>query len=179
MKRILSLFCLGLLAGCNVYFTPDPIPVPELNVLEVDYETNAQLTDGTFVICDNIPTMLTYWFRYEGELESWTSYLKGQELGKIDGRETFTPESQGVSPYEEDGFAGFEVTYIIQPNVAPYQNGTAEGELSPQAIDVVPVPQPTIIGASRLYLILRGPNGDVQPYVFPEIPVIINCPTGP
>lgn len=175
MKRLL-LVCLGLLAGCNLYVTPDPIPVPDLDVLEVDYATNAQLTDGTFVICDNIPTTLIYWFRYKGELERWTSYLEGQELDKIYGRETFTPDSESVNPYEE---AGFQVMYTIPPSMAPYQNGAAEGKLSPQAIEVVPVPQPTIIGASKLHLILQGEDGNAQPYISPEIPVIINCPTGP
>lgn len=172
MKRSALLLLAGLLGGCLII---TPTPVPELNVLEVSYRTNAQLTDGTFVICDNITTTLIYRFRYEGELESWTSYLEGQELGRIEGRETFTPASQNVNPYEE---TGFEVTYTIRPNMAPYQNRTVEVELSPQAIDIVPVPQPTIIGASKLHLILRGADGNARPYISPEIPVIINCPTG-
>lgn len=172
MKRVVLLLLTVSLGGCLIV-TPTPAPTP-LNVLSATYQTNAQLTDGTFVICDNTTTTLIYKFRYEGELESWTSYLQGQKLGRVDGRETFTPGSENVSPYEQ---SGFEVTYTIPPTLAPYHNSAAEGELSPQAIEVVPVPQPTIIGASKLHLILQGANGDARPYISDDIPVIINCPT--
>ncbi len=171
MKRIAFLLLTGMLGGCLIV-TPTP-QVPNLEVLQLGYRTNAQLTDGTFVICDNTTTTLVYEFRYQGELESWTSYLRGQKLNKIDGRETFTPSSQNVNPYEE---TGFQVTYTIPPDMAPYQHDMSEAELTPQAIEIVPIPQPTIIGASELHLILQGANEAARPYISGDIPVIINCP---
>ena len=174
MKRIAFLLLATTLGGC-VVVTPTPQP-PALEVLSATYATNYRVEDGTedgtSVICDNRVTTLEYRFTYQGELESWTSYLQGRELKRIEGRESFTPGSRNVSPYEESGYV---VTYTINPHQAPYQNGVA-GELSPQAIDVVPVPDPDIIGATTLYLTLKGADGDSQPYRSQDIPVIDICP---
>lgn len=169
MKQILSLVFLGLLAGCNVYLTPNPNPVPELNVLEATYNTNYS-ANGVAVICDNRPTTLTYRFRYEGELTSWTSYLEGQVLGQIKGERTFDPRSQGVIPVGEQGF---EVQYVMSPYFAPYENDSTTP--TPKAIDVVPVPQPVQIGATKLYLTLSGVNEEAR-FDSEDIPVINNCP---
>lgn len=168
MKRLFLLLSLGLLAGCNIYVTP----TPDLRVLSANFATNYRAADGTSVICDNRATTLLYRFRYEGQLSSWTSYLEGQTLDEVKGERTFTPDNESVVAYDEHGY---EVQYVISPNFAPYENGVADTTLTPQAINVVPVPQPTPIGATKLYLTLEG-AGQEASFVSPDIPVIINCP---
>jgi hypothetical protein len=177
MPRFLLLITLGLLAGCNIVITPSP--TQPLRVLSATYATNFRTADGTSVICDNRATTLLYQFRYEGQLSSWTSYLEGQTLGQIKGERTFTPDSREVSDFGEQGY---EVQYVMSSNFAPYENGAEAGgvgddALTPQAINVVPVPQPTQIGATKLYLTLEGAGaGDDAQFVSRDIPVIINCP---
>jgi hypothetical protein len=174
MQRFLLLITLGLLAGCNIVITPSP--TQPLRVLSANYATNFRTADGTSVICDNRATTLLYQFRYEGELSSWTSYLEGQVLGETKGERTFTPDSREVSDFGEQGY---EVQYVMSPNFAPYEaEVNADGaDLTPSAINVVPVPQPTPIGATRLYLTLEGAGaGDDAQFVSRDIPVIINCP---
>ena len=172
---VLPVVLAGLLAGCNVVVQPNPItPPPPLEVLQASYSTNFSAPDGQPAICDNKATTITYTFRYQGQLESWTSYLKGQTLGKESGRQTFTPTSPYVSPYET---SGYEVTYTLELNSAPYAMNQAvdPSELSPQGIIVTPKPTPPI-GTTRLYLMLRGANDAAPPFVFSgDIPVYVNC----
>lgn len=166
-----SLLCLGLLAGCNVYLTPTPTPVPVLNITEFTTFTNYTDQSGASYICDNRPTTLTYRFSYEGRLERWTSYLEGQALpgSPIKGEHTFDPRSQDVSPYQD---SGFEVEYRMDAYFAPYKEG--DEAVSPQAI--IPVPNPQPIGATKLYLTLEGQDGQVQSRTSEAIPVVSNCP---
>ena len=168
---VLPVVLAGLLAGCNVVVQPNPVtPPPPLEVLQASYSTNFSAPDGQPAICDNKATTITYAFRYQGQLESWTSYLKGQTLGKESGRRTFTPTSPNVSAYE---ISGYKVTYTLDPNTAPY--AVDPSELSPQGIVVTPVPNPTPIGTAKLYLVLRGTNGEAKPFISQPIPVYINC----
>ncbi len=171
MKRFFLLLLAGPLSGCLV-ITPEPVipPVTPISVLEATYRTDVSV-NGQPAICDNRTTTLSYTFRYQGELESWTSFLKGVKLGEEKGMRTFTPNVSGVSPYEENGY---EVTYTLGANAAPY--AASEKGQGSKAIVVVPVPQPQIIGASKLHLILTGADGNAEPYISPEIPVVINCP---
>lgn len=157
-----------LLASCEIIITNPPVVREPLRVLEATYSSNFQDQNGRFLICDNRTTTLIYRFRYQGELESWRSYLRGQTLGEVKGDRTFYPSSEGVTGFE----SGYEVIYQMPPYFAPY---SAQGELDPQAIDIVPVPQPEIIGASRLHLTLRG-VGDDASFVSQDIPVVANCP---
>lgn len=163
-----SLLCLGLLAGCNIYLTPTPAPVPALKVRNLSLETSYSV-GGRAAVCDNKTTQITYRFSYEGNLESWSSYLRGEKLDKVVLPETFTPKSSGVSPYET---RGYEVIYNLPPNTAPYTVNPAGGTV-PQGIVVVP--DPTEIGATRLYLTLRSADGETKPFVSDAIPVLINC----
>ncbi len=171
MKQIAFLLLAATLGGCLVVTpTPEPQP-PVLEVLSATYSTDFQdETTGAFYICDNRSTTLTYSFTYQGQLESWSSYLKGQRLGQTKGERTFEPGGRGVV---STGEQGFEVQYVMSPNFAPYAQGNAE--VSPQAIVVVPTPNDPI-GATKLYLTLKGANGDARPYSSQDIPVINNCP---
>ena len=161
----------GLLAGCNVIVQPNPVtPTLPLEVLQASYSTNFSAPDGRPAICDNKATTITYTFRYQGQLESWNSYLKGQTLGKVSGAQTFTPTSPNVSAYET---SGYEVTYTLDPLTAPLAANPSE--LSPQGIIVTPKPTPPI-GTTRLYLILKSANSAAQPFGFSgDIPVYISC----
>lgn len=173
MKRLLLLALAGVLSGCLIIApepTPDPDPVTPLRVLEATFRTNFS-ANGQPAICSNLTTTVSYSFHYQGELESWTSYFRGVTLNQIKGERTFTPDGPEVNPYETNGY---EVAYNLGPNFAPYS--TDETGLGAKAIVPVPVPQPVKIGASKLYLVLEGEDGDAQPYVSPEIPVIENCP---
>ena len=164
----LPLLLAGLLAGCNVVIQPGPEVTPPLKVLQASYNTNYASPDGQPAICDSRPTTITYTFRYEGRLESWSSYLKGQKFGKVSGGRTFTPTSSGVSPYEA---SGYEVTYTLDPNTAPYD--VKPSNLSPQAIIVTPI---SPIGTTQLFLELKGANDAAPPFTFKgDIPIYINC----
>ena len=171
VKRLLVLLSLVLLASCTVNVGPNPPRTPKLRLLSANVATNYRTADGTSVICDNRATTLLYRFRYEGRLRRWTSYLEGQTLGEIKGRRTFTPNSRGVVALGE---RGYEVRYVMSANFAPYARGATDNTLAPSAIEVVPVPQPTRIGATKLHLTL-GTNREAR-FVSPDIPVIINCP---
>ncbi len=175
MNRFIWLISLVLLAGCMARIGPTPpsIPsVPRLKVVSANVATNYRTTNGTSVICDNRATTLLYSFRYEGQLSRWTSYLQGQTFGDIKGRRSFTPNTQGVVP---SGERGYEVQYVMSANFAPYIRDADDDTLISSAINVIPVPQPTRIGATKLTLTLQGGNRDAR-FVSPDIPVIINCP---
>lgn len=174
MKRFYLLAVVALLSGCLVIETPNvpTPPQPALSVREATYGTNYS-ANGQPVICDNKPTQIVYRFRYVGSLTSWSSYLRGEKLGTVRGEQTFTPGSAGVSPYEA---AGYEVTYNLGPNTAPYSVAPEAEPLEPQAIVVVPVPNPVPIGATRLHVVLRGANGEADPFISAPIPVLLNCP---
>ena len=166
----LPMLLTGLLSSCNIIVQPGPnvTPPSPLRVLEATYSTNYASPDGQPAICDSRPTTITYTFRYQGQLESWSSYLKGQTLGKVSGSKTFTPTSSGVSPYET---SGYEVIYTLDPNTAPY--AATPDTLSPQGIIVTPVPP---IGTTQLYLILKGADSTAPAFTFKgDIPVYINC----
>ena len=170
MKRFLLIALLAAaLAGCNIIIQT---PTPALKVLSATYNTSFSAPDGQSAICDNKVTQLTYTFRYEGQLQSWSSYLKGQTLGKVSAVRTFTPGSAGVSAYQTNGY---EVTYNLPTDFTPYR-ANPDSSLSAQAIIVTPVPPLTPIGATKLYVTLTGADGNAQPYVSKDIPVYINCP---
>ena len=103
MKRIAFLLLAATLSGCLIV---TPTPTPRLEVLSATYATNFRTSDGTSVICDNRPTTLLYRFTYQGELESWTSYLEGQTLNERKGERTFEPGSNSVVASGEQGFRG-------------------------------------------------------------------------
>lgn len=173
MKRLSLLLLFALLGGCLIV-TPGPTPPPAtpLKVLEATYGTDFAVNDQP-VICDNRTTQLSYRFRFEGELQSWVSYLKGTELREETPHRTFTPGADGVTPSDANGY---EVTYTLGANSAPY--AVDNKGISSKAIVVVPVPQPQVIGNTILHLILQGANGETANYTSRPIPVVINCPAG-
>jgi hypothetical protein len=163
MKNIapLCLLSLGLvLAACDITIDWGS----GFSISNATYSTNFQDRSGGSYICDNTTTYLTYSFNYSGTLTSWTSYLKGENTGVVKGRTTFTPSSPYVDRY---GNNYVEVTYTIPSGTAPLE---ATSQAAPQSIIVVPNPQ--VIGYSRLFLTV---NGYSHPLLSNPIPVINGC----
>lgn len=181
MNRIIlfmALALLGLLSACDVIITAPPNPVvpnPTLGISNVSYTTNYQADDGTYVVCDNRVTTLTYQFSYAGVLDRWTSYLEGETTGLTDSPQTFTPYSAGVSPLDGN-VKGYRVQYVMDPYYAPYRLGSKTQKLSAQAIVVVPEPTLQVIGQTRLVVKLSGGGREATYTSNPAIPVVANCP---
>ena len=173
MKTLLKLGLLALalvvLAACDIVIAPsdpdNPRPgrPPGFELLDASYQTNFEADiDGRrrFVICDDRTTFLTYRLEFDGELDTWTSYLRGVNTEEVVGRETFNSRDSRVNRFG-DGFA--EVQYEIRSGGAPLL-------VSPQGI----VPTPKEIGYTQLFLEV---NGYEEGYELSsnDIPVLATC----
>ena len=171
MRRALSvllLFATLLLAGCEIVISGGGTWPDDLRITNAGYLTDAKATiDGVerYVICDDRLADLTYYFDYDGALESWTSYLKGVTTGDVIGTKTFYPGSPGVHYTQNDVM----VTYAIYPEMAPLAQQDA---LAPQGIVVVPAPN--VIGYTELYLRIASTSAELR-LVSRRIPVLSNC----
>lgn len=157
-----------LLAGCEIVISGGGTWPDDLVISNAGYLTDATATiDGVerYVVCDDRLADLTYFFDYDGVLESWTSYLKGVTTGDVIGRRTFTPDTAGVRFTADDVM----VTYTIHAGVAPLDQDDA---LAPQGIVVVPAPN--VIGYTELYLRIES-TSSVLRLVSRKIPVLSNC----
>jgi len=117
-----------------------------------------------FVICDNLDTILSYSFDFNGNLESWSSFLEGEKTKEIAGKASFNA-SQITAP------GRVEVTYEIKAGGAPK---LVAPDLSTQAIVVIP--KPDVIGASKLFINVNGFSRS-RPLSSNSIPVLRDCPT--
>jgi hypothetical protein len=153
-----------LLSGCEIIITGDLVYPPGFNLTNASYSTNYRAdADGDgdleFVICDDRTTELGYHFDYHGDLQRWTSFLRGVTSGQIRGEATFTPGSAGNPPGHVD------VTYEIRSGAAPLL-------VTPQGITVVPIPD--VIGYTRLYVRVNGYSGLYSLSSAP-VPVLAAC----
>ncbi len=171
MKRIYLLVLVGLLGGCLI-ITPTPDPPDPVEILAPTFETNVT-ANGQIAICSNRVTSVSYTFRYTGDLASWSSYVQGNTLGTKVMEQAYSPTASGV---EAIGTDGYRTTFLLAENTAPY--GADENAAAPKAITVVPVPQPVVIGSSKLHLTVIGQGGDTKSFASQDIPVIENCPAG-
>lgn len=165
-------------SGCDILIEFVP-PEPELEITAASYGTNFRDRDNNSIICDNATTRLTYRFEYRGELRSWRSYIQGIDTGDIRGDNMFSLTDSRVDTYGPDYV---QVTYSIPPGTAPLSVGdgvVGDSAASPESIVVVP--NPTILGYSRLKLTI---NGDNETYEFESgserdrnsaIPVVSVC----
>ena len=169
MKNFLNIsllvFAFVILSGCEIVVTNQPGRPPNFELLDANYQTNYEAdVDGDgelrYVICDDRTTFLTYTLRFEGELDTWTSYLRGVRTGEVVGRETFDSRDTRVNRYDE-GEA--EVEYEIRARGAPLL-------VAPQAI----VPRPKVEGYTQLFLEV---NGYEEGYELSsnDIPVLATC----
>lgn len=160
----LFILMLGLIVTACEFTISGNIDFPNLEVSNARYATNYRTDEGRSVICDDRTTELTYSFDYQGDLDRWSSYLEGSRGGRV-GERTFYPDYRGY------GAAHVEVTYGIPPYTAPLSVDPNEGEVTPQAIVVVP--KPVVIGHTTLYLSVNGYGS--RAFSSDPIPVINNC----
>lgn len=159
----LLLTALIIMTGCEITVTSRPGRPPDFTLTDASYQTNFEADiEGRrqFVICDDRTTFLTYRLEFEGELDTWTSYLRGVQTREVVGRETFDSRDSRVNRYG-DGFA--EVEYEIRARGAPLL-------VAPQAI----VPRPKVEGYTQLFLEV---NGYEEGYELSsnDIPVLASC----
>ena len=110
---------------------------PGLTISDATYGTDFEATvDGELqdVICNDRTTNFTYSFTFNGNLQSWESYLKGVETDRIAGRISLDLNSDFVDYNAATNRV--TVNYEIRANAAP------------QAIVVNPV----LAGKTRLFL---------------------------
>ncbi|MDZ7703253.1 MAG: hypothetical protein U5L04_02055 [Trueperaceae bacterium] len=152
-------------SGCDILIEFVP-PEPELRITDASYGTNFRDRDNNSIICDNYTTRLTYRFEYQGELRSWRSFIRGENTGNVRGERDFALTDDRRDRYGSDYV---EVTYDIPPERAPL---SLDAGLSPESIVVVP--NPTILGYSRLMLTVRG-DDEHYDYESDPIPVVSVC----
>jgi hypothetical protein len=166
MKRFsllaIAAFLTAILSGCIIEV--DPVPTPSFTIIDPVFSTNQSIDLGVngetgeanqpeFVICDDRQTELIYRFSYNGSLNSFRSYLRGEDTGAVpaDGDRTFSTSSLG-NP--------IEVRISIPAGLAPLS-------VEPTAIGVR-----GIIGYSTLHLDFPGTSQDK---VSRRIAVIDRC----
>jgi hypothetical protein len=171
MKRFAFLLIASLafvLNGCLIEIVDTGLP-SGVTISNARYQTSFSATvngqPNKSIICDNKETTLSYSFQFSGNLGSWTSYIKGN-LGSVVGRQTLDLSSNFV--LYDSATRTVTVTYTLRAGSAPLL-------LAPQTITVTPIPNPTVIGKSKLYL--EFPNTS-RAYAFStdELPVVTNCP---
>lgn len=172
-RRVLGALLLGVvtlaISACDVLIEFVP-PEPDLAVTAASYGTNFQDRDNNSIICDNYTTKLTYRFEYSGDLDRWDSHIRGVRSGEIRGDNSFTFSDGRIDNFGDDYV---RVTYDIPPAKAPLSvaDGSESG-IDPESIVVVP--NPTILGYSRLILTVYG-GGERYAYESAAIPVVSSC----
>ena len=168
MKRVLSATLLAglllVLSACSGVITVD-IGLPEgVTITNATYSSNYQATiDGRSrdVICDDRTTELTYSFRFTGNLNSWTSFLRGVNTGQEAGRVTLNLNSSVVDYNQSTSTV--TVRYQINAGAAPLA-------VSPQAIVITP----KVEGYTQLFLEFSGVS-KAYDLLSDDIPVLASC----
>lgn len=146
-----------LLAACTVSVDGNINPPPP-EISNASYRTDFQaMVDGRNqdVICDDRVTNLTYSFDFDGDLDTWVSYLKGVTSGDIAGRVTLSLTGDNRVSYDR---VNDRVTVNYQINAGA----------APLAIVV----SPKVVGESQLFL--QFGNDSVKLLSNP-IPVLQSC----
>jgi len=160
-----------LLAACEITITgepgPGPVPglPPDLDIYRASFDTDYQADvdvdgDYEFVICDDRTTNLTYTFTFDGDLDSWESYLSG-ERGEVVGRETLTVGSRYVDYNSRTNTV--TVKYQIERGGAPDIVTTQDIVIRPKVDRYV-----------RLYLKVDG-YAKAYDLISKQIPVLVAC----
>jgi len=142
-------------------------PGPTLVISDLRFSSNYRDSAGNSYICDNKFTTLTYSFRFSdfNLLSRWESRLVGETTGQV--TNTLSTDKNS-NQYILSGNQA-TVNWVLGQGVAPLN-------VSPQGIVVTPVPQPRIIGRTRLELRVFSVSGNSAFVQLPGIPVIDNCP---
>jgi hypothetical protein len=172
MLKKLSMTLLGilLLSACSgvIRFSIDVeqnLP-PNFTVSNLQLTSNFTATlngETQPVICDDRSTTLTYSFNFNGELDSWYSYLQGVTTKNIpeDSRVLFDANSDNVD--YRNNFV--RVEYTIPSQIAPLSN-----DLSTQTIVV----NPRELGKTQLFVEINGYSKKYN-IKFKGIPVLATC----
>ena len=171
MKRLILLIlsvltltaCTGVIEFILDFETNLP---PGLTVSNLELSSNYTATvDGVRqpVICDDKTTILTYSFNFNGALESWTSYLKGEDTGYVPPESIATFNASSANVNYQNNFVSVE--YEIPRTLAPTSQ-----PLSSQAIVV----NPKTIGATELYVEING-FAETYDIKFKGIPILAAC----
>ncbi|HHO56387.1 MAG TPA: hypothetical protein ENK21_08340 [Trueperaceae bacterium] len=167
IKLALATILLTLLTSCGkLQVTIDIGLPPGITVSNAGYSTNfTKVINGStrFVICDDRTTNLNYHFNYTGQLNSWSSFLKGATTGTEKGYASFS-SADIFDPANKE----VRVTYGIAANVAPLAVAPIN------TTGIVPVPKATIIGYTKLFVNINGYAKSHQ-LVSSKIPVVDNC----
>ena len=127
---------------------------------------------GRSVICDNRTTEITYEFTYNSSLiealRDWDQVLVGVNSGARGFERRFVPSDGEVSLLSS---RRYRVETTVPGGTAPLS--VNDDSVDSQAIIIVPNPQ--VIGRSRLEVTVRGDAGTTQRIVFPPLDVIDNC----
>jgi hypothetical protein len=179
MKRITFLLIASLafvLNGCLVEIVDPGTGLPSgVTIFEAAYGTNYSATvngePDRSIICDDRTTVLSYSFRYSGNLGSWVSYIKGSKGGET-GRLTLDLNSKFVQ--HDVANRQVTVTYDLLAGSAPLLMSPQASAVTPNII-ITPVPDPVVLGSSKLFL--EFPSAS-RPYQFStkDLPVVDNCP---
>lgn len=147
---------LSLLAACQVNVNGGDLP-PGLEIRNATYGTNFEAElDGELqdVICNDKVTDFTYSFIFDGDLDTWESYLKGVETGRVAGRISLDLDSEFVKYDRATGRV--TVNYKLNPGAAP------------QAIVI----SPKVIGESQLFLQFGTYNYEL---LSNPVPILQSC----
>lgn len=164
MKRLWMAPLLLAFVGCIPIGTN---PSDALLISDLRYESNYRDANGQSYICDNKLTTLTYSYRYNdfARVARWDSRLVGETTGQVTNTLSMSKDTGGFINENNR----IRVNWVLGERTAPLS-------LSPQSIVITPVPQPKVIGATRLELTVFATNGSSAKLTFPGIPVIDNCP---
>lgn len=168
MKQLFALSVLGLaLTACFPAVQVGNNPETALVIADLRYESNYRDANGRSYICDNKLTTLTYSFRYNDfeRIARWDSRLIGERSGATTA--TLSMNKNAGAYINQNG--QIRVNWALGEQTAPLS-------VSPQSIVVTPVPQPRVVGGTRLELSVFATNGNAVRLTFPGIPVIDNCP---
>lgn len=152
----------GLLSGCTSVYLDD------LEAHLVSYKSNYRDASdtSTYFICDNRTTYVSYKFYYDGELYKWRSRFVGEKTNATTAWETFYASNYGI---HGKGNGTVEVEFVVPIGQAPLG-----GAVSPQSI--TPVPNPTVIGETKLQLEVYSLSGKGRLTTPVGIEVIDPCP---
>lgn len=164
MKRLWMLPLVLAFVGCIPIGTN---PQTALLISDLRYESNYRDANGQSYICDNKFTTLSYSFAYNdfARIDHWDARLVGETSGTVTNTLSMSPKTGGFINENNR----IKVNWVLGQQTAPLS-------VSPQSITVTPIPQPKVIGATRLELTVAAANGSSAKLTFPGIPVVDNCP---
>ena len=158
-----------MLPGCIVVSNQPQLAITNARFISSFF--NGNNANPVYYICDNKTTFAEYSFQYNDTslLAGWSSQLRGFASGTVKGFASFTASDSRNNQSSR--------TVTVEYQIPAQQTPLSVGESNPQAISVVPVPNPSIIGKTYVDILVNGANGaSNQRGTLGPIDVIDNCP---